>query len=221
MRLVFLFDYASPYAYLASTQAARLAREAGVALVYHPFLLGALFREIGTPMVPMHAFGEAKQRHHALDLMRWADHWGVALNWPSRFPLRTVDALRLTLLAGGVAADAAPGIPATGAVTRLVDGIHRACWVEDRDPADRAVLGDVLEEAGLDRALLDALDAPETKASLKAHTDAAVEMGVCGAPTFSVDGRLFWGQDRLHFVAAALAGWRAEGEGPSASTAEP
>jgi len=197
------FDYSSPFAYLGSTQVERLAHECEALLVYRPFFLGGLFKTIGTPMVPIETYTEPKRRYYERDIRRWADRYGVKLRWPSRFPLNTIAALRLTFLAG----DATP---------LLVDRLYEACWIEDRDPSDIDVLRSIVKELGLDEDLLERIKAPETKAALKTATDEAAAMGMCGAPTFVVDGRLFWGQDRLPFVRAALGGWRPACEAESA-----
>ena len=194
------FDYSSPFAYLGTTQIERVAREHAARVTFRPFLLGALFQEIGTPLVPLEAFSEPKRRHARLDLERWADHWGVPFRFASRFPLRTVTALRVTLLV------AAPERPA------LVHAIMRATWVDDRDPADPEVLGGCLTSAGLDPSLV--LRAAEAKQALFDATAEAVRLGAPGAPSFVVGGRLFWGQDRLELVGKALDGWRAGAESP-------
>lgn len=198
-KLDFYFDYSSPFTYLAATQIERLAHETEALLVYQPFFLGGLFKAIGTPMVPIETYPEAKRRYYEKDMLRWADRLGVGFRWPSRFPLNTISALRLTFLAGD-------------ATSLLVDRIFEACWVEDRDPADPRVLAAIVDELGLDAHLLDRIRDPETKAALKDATDEAARLGICGAPTFVVDGRLFWGQDRLPFVRAALEGWWPEAE---------
>jgi len=188
------FDYSSPFAYLGTTQVERVAAQAGGQAVFRPFFLGALFKTIGSPVVPLEGFSQAKQQHVGADLHRWADHWGVPFRFCSRFPLRTVEPLRLTLLVP----DAARG--------PLVHAIMRACWVDDEDPTDRAVLGACLDRAGLDRALLDRTG--ETKQALFDATSALAARGGFGAPTFFVGDQLFWGQDRLLFVGKALGGWR-------------
>lgn len=189
-------DYASPFAYLGSTQIERVARAHGATVVFRPFLLGALFKAIGTPVVPIAAFPRAKERYHRLELERWAARWGVPFVFSSRFPVRTVDALRLTLLAPE--ASRAP----------LVHAIMRAVWAEDRDPAERAVLEEACENAGVDSALLERLT--EGKPLLYDATEDARRRGVPGAPTFLVHTgsgpELFWGQDRLELVADALRG---------------
>lgn len=193
------FDYSSPFSYLGTTQVERVARENGACVSWRPFLLGALFKAIGTPTIPLATFSEPKRRHMRIDLERWADHWGVPFRFSSRFPLRTVEALRLTLLVPD--AERAP----------LVHALMRAAWVEDRDLADPEVLRACACEAGLEPALVERT--AEAKQALFAATDEAAARGLPGAPTFVVGEQVFWGQDRLEFVAKALRGWRVEGAG--------
>ena len=189
-------DYSSPFAYLGSTQIERVARAHGGEVVFRPFLLGALFKAIGTPLMPLESFPPAKERYYRLELERWSARWGVPFTFSTRFPLRTVDALRLTLLAPEAKRAA------------LVHAIMRATWAEDRDPAERAVLEAACVEAGVDTGLLDRL--ADAKHLLFEATDDARQRGVPGAPPFVVHTasgpELFWGQDRLELVADALRG---------------
>jgi 2-hydroxychromene-2-carboxylate isomerase len=184
------FDYSSPWAYLGTERIEAVAARRGAQVAYAPFLLGGLFRAIGTPMVPIAVMPEAKARYVRRDLERFAERWAIPYRFSSRFPLRTVDALRLTLLAP------------EDRRAPIVHAIMRATWQDDRDPADRAVLADCAARAGLDASLLDRLG--DAKAALVAATDEAVALGVPGAPTFQVGSELFWGQDRLLFVEKAL-----------------
>ena len=189
----FWYDFSSPFAYLASTQVEALARRSGAELVWRPFLLGALFHDIGTPDVPLLSFAESKQHFLRADMARFARAYGVPFRFPSRFPMRTVTALRMALAAGD-------DLPA------LSHALFRALWVDDRDIADESELRSITREAGLDPALVDR--AAEFKQPLFAATDQAKARGLCGAPSFVVDDFVFWGQDRLPFVERALAGWR-------------
>jgi 2-hydroxychromene-2-carboxylate isomerase len=184
--LVFYYDFSSPYAYLAATQVERVARAQGARVRWRPILVGALFNQIGTPTVPLDAFPAAKRAYMLRDLLHWASHWGVPFAWPSRFPMRTVAALRLAL-----AAEAAGGD-----VAALSLALFRGYWVEDRDLSDLAVLREFGDVA--------AVESPAIKAALRAATDEAVAAGACGVPSFVAGGELFWGQDRLDQIARAL-----------------
>jgi 2-hydroxychromene-2-carboxylate isomerase len=186
------FDYASPFAYLASTQVEGLAARTGARLVWKPILLGGLFKAIGTPIVPLFAQPEAKRRHTLVDLERWAKHWGVPFRFPSRFPMNTVTALRMALGAGE-------------ALGPFSHAVYRAAWAEDRDISDGAVLAALATSAGLDGpALLARTQDPAVKQELAARTGEAARLGLCGVPSFIVGDEIFWGQDRLLFVEQAL-----------------
>jgi 2-hydroxychromene-2-carboxylate isomerase len=185
----FWFDYSCPYAYLASTQVAALAERTGATLVYEPMLLGGVFRAVGTAQRMFAELSPPKAKHNVLDMQRWADLFGVPLVMPEGHPLRTVEALRATLL--------------TGIDPRVVDGFYRAYWVHGRGPSEEATMRDVLSAAGHDaNAILARLD--EAKDDLRRRTDAAIMLGIFGAPAFVVGGELFWGQDRIEFVEKAL-----------------
>jgi len=184
------FDYSSPFAYLGTTQIERVAAAAGAEVRWRPFLLGALFQTIGTPLVPLRSFSDPKRAHQELELTRWAAWWGVPFRFSSHFPLRTVLALRVTLLAGCPSA--------------LVHRLMRAAWVDDEDLASPEVVAACLRDADLDPTLVER--AREAKQALFDATEEAVARGVPGAPTFFVREHLYWGQDRLHFVEAALRG---------------
>lgn len=188
------FDYSSPYAYLGVSQIERIARETGAEVRWRPFLLGALFRAIGTPLVPIHEMPVAKRRYQRVELSRWAERWGVPFQFNSHFPLRTVDALRLTLIA--------PEEKRSALIARLM----RGAWAQDEDLAERSVLEQAASEVGLPASLAPRVSNPETKALLQAATDAAIAAGIPGAPSFVVGGEIYWGQDRLQFVEAALRG---------------
>ncbi len=195
----FWFDFSSPFAYLGATQIGAIAAAAGATLRWRPMLLGALFKEIGTPDVPLFTMPAAKRTYIGRELGRWANWWGVPFRFPSRFPMRTIAPLRLTSCAGDAAA-------------ALVDRIFAAYWVEDRDISDARVLRELAVDVGLDPALVDRTGDPAVKQALVDATSAARTAGVFGAPTCVVHAPagplVFWGQDRLELVDAALRGWR-------------
>lgn len=189
----FFFDVSSPFAYLGATQIEAVARRNGARVRFRPFLLGALFKEVGTPDVPLFAMSAAKRAHVGADLDRWAAHYGVPLRFPSRFPINTVKALRMILQ---LPDDARPA---------LTHALFHAAWAMDRDVTDDAELARIAGEAGFDgAALVEGTRREAVKKLLKDATDEAVRLGLFGAPSFLVGDQLFWGQDRLLFVEKAL-----------------
>jgi 2-hydroxychromene-2-carboxylate isomerase len=192
--LDFWFDYSCPYAYLASTQVEALAARTGARLAWRPMLLGGVFAANGTAQNMMNVLSPAKAAHNGHDMHRWADVFGVTLRMPPEHPMRTVEALRVTV--------------ACGVDPRVVHGLYRAYWVDGRRPSDEDTLRDVLGGAGHDAdAVLARARTPEAKEDLRKRTDEAIALGVFGAPAFVVDGKtLYWGQDRMEMVEREIAG---------------
>lgn len=200
--LDFYFDYSSPFAYLGATQVGAAANRHGADLRLKPFFLGGLFKAIGTPLVPFAEMPEPKQKLAMKDMYRWAEYWDVPFSFPSRFPMNTIAALRMTLQ-----------LP-NDKIEPFMLAVFRAYWGEDRDINDPDVLKGLADGVDLDGAgLVEGCQNPEIKQKLKEETEGAVAAGVIGAPTYIVrdgdeDGILFWGQDRLMMVEKALDGWR-------------
>lgn len=189
----FFFDVGSPAAYLAWTQLPAIARATGATIAYKPFLLGGVFQATGnrSPMeVP------AKGRYLQADLERFAQRYGVPFRHNPHFPINT-----LMLMRGALGLQ----MRAPERMQAYVDAILRAIWEDGRNMNDPATVASVLQQAGFDPEQLLALASdPQVKEQLKTVTQQAVERGVFGAPTFFVDGTLYWGQDRLDFVKEAL-----------------
>jgi 2-hydroxychromene-2-carboxylate isomerase len=188
------WDFSSPFAYLGSTQAAALAQRTGASLHWRPMLLGAVFKAIGTPDVPILSWSSAKRSYFNEDMQRWARYWNVPLKMPSRFPMSSVKALRAYLALPEERREA------------FREATFRAAWAEDRDISDDAVLASILGVVGVEAPeILAQCSTPAIKQALFAATDRAIAAGVFGAPTWIVDGQdLYWGQDRLELVELAL-----------------
>jgi 2-hydroxychromene-2-carboxylate isomerase len=189
--LEFFFDYGSPFSYLADTQLAGLAARTGARLVYRPMLLGGVFKETGNAS-PITI--EAKGRYMRSDLQRWAAHYGLPAPHNEHFPINTMHLMR-----GAIAADR---LAAFAAYHRA---IFDAFWRDGLNLADAAILGAVLERAGVDAQRIAAMAQEHSvKEALRAATDEAVRRGAFGAPTFFVGDEMFWGNDRMTFVEEAL-----------------
>jgi 2-hydroxychromene-2-carboxylate isomerase len=185
------WDFSSPFAYLGSTQAEKLAVRTGATLVWRPMLLGGVFKAIGQVDVPLLAWSDAKRRYYLEDLKRFADYWEVPFAFPASFPVLSLKALRLYL-----------ALPEERR-SSFRERTFAAYWAEGRDIADEGVLRELVGP-GADEALARA-QSPEGKKALIDATQRAVDHGVFGAPTWIVDGKeLFWGQDRIPLVERAL-----------------
>lgn len=185
----------SPFAYLAGTRLEEIAARHGASVTYRPFALLAVFAQTGT--LPPGERHPSRQKYRLQDLARVARFNGLPINLrPRHWPTNPVPAA-----AALIAAQAAGG----GDLGGLAHAIGRACWAEDRDIAEDAVIRDLLSTHGFDPALADRglVSGAET---YERNTQAALDAGVFGAPTYVVGEELFWGQDRLPHLDAHLAG---------------
>lgn len=200
------FDFSCPYAYLASRRAPALARAFGADLAWRPMLLGGVFRGIGAGDGPMATLGAAKAAHNARDMHRWAEIFGVPFQVPATHPMRTVRALRILL--------ALPYSRWSAAIEALFATYWGAYGQRAEDVTRDDVIAAALGRGGVPQPdIADALArADDHKDELRARTDEAIGLGVFGAPAWVLRDRhsaplLIWGQDRMAWVEAALAGW--------------
>ena len=192
--ITFRYDLHSPWCFLASLRVEGIAARHGRAVDWVPVHLASLIERIGgrRPLEGLPQF----VAWYRQDLRDWARLAGVELRQHPRFPLRPARALR----AGCFAAAAGKG----GAFARAA---LRAYWTEEADIEDVAVLARLGGEAGLEPAAVAAATGdPRWKAQVEANTAEAVAAGIFGLPACTVDGRLFWGNDRLEMMDHALAG---------------
>jgi 2-hydroxychromene-2-carboxylate isomerase len=192
------FDFSCPYAYLASRKAPAIAAAAGVPLSWKPMLLGGVFRGIGAGAGPLATLGPAKAANNVREMRRWAEILGVPLNIPAAHPMRTVKALR-TLLA----------LPETRWST-AIDALYAAYWQRGDDITRDDVILSALAAIPEAASALARADDDAIKAELHARTDEAIALGIFGAPAWVIRRRepiLIWGQDRMPWVDAVLAGW--------------
>ncbi len=190
----FFYDFGSPTVYLAATQLPDIAASVGATIDWRPMLLGGVFKSTGnqSPVVV-----PAKAAYMNNDLERFAKRYGVPFRFNPHFPINT-----LALMRGAAAYQDDVVVSST-----YRDAIFRAIWVEARNLNEPDVIGQVLSDAGLDPAeLMNRIGQQTVKDQLIANTEEAVNRGVFGAPTFFVGEQMFFGQDRLDFVAEALSG---------------
>ncbi len=203
----FWFDLASPYSALAALRIGDAA--AGLEVRWHPFLLGPIFQAQGWNDSPFNIY-PAKGRWMWRDVPRRAARRGVSFRQPSRFPRHSVLAGRVAL----VALDEGWG-------EDCVRAMFRAEFSDDADIADPAAMASIVSRLGKDgSAVVARAQSQPIKDALRASTEQATRQGIFGAPTFLVDGELFWGDDRLEDAIAWARGDRVPGStgGPPGSS---
>jgi 2-hydroxychromene-2-carboxylate isomerase len=189
----FLFDVGSPYSYLAYKQLPKIAAANGAEILWTPVLLGGIFQATGN-----HSPAEipAKGAYSGTDLKRWAQHFGVTFAMNPHFPINT-----LQLMRGAVGMQ----MRSDAEFHTYLDAVFTSMFGKPLNMGQPDVFASVLANAGIDLDLfMSLINDPAVKETLKKNTADAVQRGVFGAPTFFVNGEMYWGQDRLHFVEAAL-----------------
>ena len=193
----YFFAPQSPFAYLGHARLVALAAQHGAQIVLRPCDLGKVFSVSGG--VPLTQRAPQRQAYRLLELQRWADHLQLPLNLqPKYFPVSGDAAAKLIL-----AAKLAHG---TDTALSLTAAIMQAVWVDEKNIADNDTLVLIAKLLDLDgKTLLKASGTAAIQSEYDAHTDAAIAANIFGAPWYVIDGEGFWGQDRLDFVARALA----------------
>lgn len=195
MHVDYYFTPVSPWAYLGHDRFAALVRATGASVSVRPVDYGVVFPASGGLPLPKRA--PQRQAYRLVELRRFSAHLGVPLEpQPKHFPVPAEAAAHLVLAARQQAGDLA--------ALDLAGRLGRAVWAEGRNVADADTLRAIAQEAGLPDTVLAAAATPEVAQAYAACTQQALDAGVFGAPTYVVEGELFWGQDRLDFLARRL-----------------
>lgn len=186
----------SPWTYLGHARFVDLAHQHHATVHVKPVNLGEVFPVSGG--LPLSKRAPQRQAYRLVELARFSQHLGIPLNvQPKFFPANGDLAARWVIAANEVSGEQA---------LALVGAVGRALWHEDRDIADQETLAVVAHGIGLDaQSLSDRAQTDAIAARYAANTKEAIDRGVFGAPTYVVDGEIFWGQDRLDFVGRKLA----------------
>jgi 2-hydroxychromene-2-carboxylate isomerase len=197
-KLEFWFEFGSTYSYLTAMRIADAAEACGVPVTWRPFLLGPVFGAQGWNTSPFNIY-KAKGEYMWRDMARRAARYGLPFrrlpeSGPGAFPQNGLTAARMALLG----LDEGWG----EAFTRKV---YSAEFAEGLDIADTNLLQRLAAEAGADGDVLARAQAQANKDRLKANVDESFRLGVFGAPSFIVDGELYWGDDRLEDALEAAA----------------
>lgn len=184
----------SPWAYMGGAQLAEIAAKAGAPVRVLPIQLPLLFEKAGGVPLPKRA--PARQAYRLAELARWRDHLGIPITLqPKHFPSDETRAALSVIAAGNQGGDA----------LALAIRLGKALWEDEQNLADEAVIAAAAADVGLDgAALLAACNDPAIASQWTANTEQALAAGVFGVPSYVVGEDVFWGQDRLDFVARAL-----------------
>ena len=193
----YFFAPQSPWTYLGHARFARMAAAAGAVVRVKPVDLGGKIFPVSGGL-PLGQRPLQRQAYRLVELARFRDALQMPLTVkPKFFPVSGEDAARL-IIAVDKAGGAAAAMDLTGRVLAAV-------WAQERDIASAATLAELLTEAGLPASRLAESKDPAVLADYESHTQEAIAAGVFGAPSYVIDGEIFWGQDRLDFVERRLA----------------
>ncbi|TAJ82173.1 2-hydroxychromene-2-carboxylate isomerase [Reyranella sp.] len=187
----------SPWTYLGAKRFEDMTKKHGAEITIWPVDFGSVFAVSGGLPLPKRA--PQRQAYRMMELKRWRDHLGVKTTLePKFFPANEVPAAKcvIALREQGRMADA----------IKLAHAVLTGLWAEEKNTGDPATLKEIISGCGLDAdAVVAASEAPALADKREAYTKHAIAQGVFGAPSFVIDGEIFWGQDRLDFVDRKLA----------------
>jgi 2-hydroxychromene-2-carboxylate isomerase len=191
----YYFSPMSPWTYLGHARFTDMLARSGARVNVKPVDYGRIFPVSGG--LPVKQRAPQRQAYRLIELRRWRDHLALPLNLEPKYFPYAADGASFMI----IAADRRHGAQVA---MRLAYGIMQACWVHERNCADAEMLDEIAAGLGVDGAALRAAET-EAKAAFGAYSQEAIDRQVFGAPSYVLDGELFWGQDRLDFVERALA----------------
>ena len=193
----FLFDFGSPNAYMAYHVLPEVEKRTGVSFEYVPVLLGGIFKATNNqpPMIAMQGI-KNKPEYAQLEMQRFVKKHGLEkFSMNPNFPVNTLQIMR-----GAIAAQM------DNVLADYLKIVFKAMWEDGQKMDDPDVISKVLDSkvgdgAGIDGAqILERAKDDQVKQTLIKNTEAAVQRGVFGIPSFFVDDALFFGKDSLALV---------------------
>lgn len=193
----YYFAPQSPYTYLGHARFVAIARAADATVRVRPIDLGGKVFPVSGGL-PLGQRAPQRLAYRLVELRRFADHLQLPMNVKPRFFPVAGDAAAQLIVSVEQQDGSAAALGLAGAVLRAV-------WAEERNIADENVLAALLADAGLPAARLEQAHSQTAAEGYAANTEQAIAAGVFGAPSYVVDGEIFWGQDRLDFLQRKLA----------------
>lgn len=193
MHLQYVFDYRSPYAYLANTRLAGL----NTPVSYLPVDILAVMKKVNNQPSPA---CPAKAKYSGIDAARWAALYGVPFAPNGTF----IQAMRAAQIDGSSLVRAALAAQQFGTFELVHTALFEAVWAGSDDLVSAQGRTAFLQKLGIDVDIWQVADSPAIREQLSANDEDAAQRGVFGVPTFFCDNEMFFGNDRIDFVRAAL-----------------
>tara|TARA_Y100000992_G_C21201335_1_gene460611 strand:+ start:175 stop:759 length:585 start_codon:yes stop_codon:yes gene_type:complete len=182
----FYFDFISPYSFLAYKKFKLIKENEKININYKPILLGGLHK-LGGITAP--AFNERKMKNMKIDCELVAKKNNIKFQWNDKFPLNTINLMRGYLVIDNETKK------------KFFELCFDAYWKDNVDILDTENIKDILKNCSLDqKKFFEEIQKPNIKDELKELTNKAFEKDIFGAPTFVVNNKIFWGQDRLDYA---------------------
>ena len=183
----FYFDFVSPYSFLAHKVVRKIEKKEGVKIRYKPILVGGLHNLHG---IKAPAFIPAKAKHMIRDCKLIALKNGVKFKFNSYFPIRSLNLMRGVFVA-----------EEDNIKSYYIDSIFNTIWQDGLNMNDQIIIEKVLKNLNVNPKTFNLRStSSHIKDSLRKKTNDAYEKGIFGAPTFVVNNKIFWGQDRIEFA---------------------
>jgi carboxymethylenebutenolidase len=193
----YYFAPQSPWAYLGHQRFQTILQKSGASVRVMPIDLGGKVFPISGGL-PLGQRAPQRQAYRLTELARFSKWLGAPLHVkPTFFPVSGDDAAKLI-----IAVDMAEGANAAMAIS---GAILSAVWSQQRNIADEKTLVELRKEQNLPASCLEQAYSQATQERYETYTQMAIDAGVFGAPSYVVNGEIFWGQDRLDFVERVLA----------------
>ena len=197
----FFFDCSSPWTYLAFHNIQPMATELNEPICWRPVLVGGIFNSVNPSVYAMRDNPvPAKMSYMLKDLQDWSDAAGLQIVMPPRvFPVNSVKAMRGCIW-----------LEPQGKLLPFATAVFEAYWAREEDISQDAVLANICAQVGVDGdAFLAGIALPAIKEQLKANTEEVIRRGGFGSPTIYLGDDMYFGNDRLPLVQAALLRMRA------------
>jgi 2-hydroxychromene-2-carboxylate isomerase len=183
----FYFDFVSPYSFLAHKEIRKIENREGIKIRYVPILVGGLHNLHG---IKAPAFIPAKAKHMIRDCKLIAQKNGIKFKFNSYFPIRSLNLMRGVFVA-----------EEDNIKSFYIDSIFNTIWQDGLNMNDQIIIEKVLKNLNVNpKTFFLRSTSSLIKDSLRKKTSDAYEKGIFGAPTFFVNNKIFWGQDRIEFA---------------------